>query len=147
MLKQIYITGLIALSVSVYGQGVERQNMPVPTHADAAVFLAKYSGLFDRYVSQDATLNDCVSFLNQTGIYFGLLEIVNHSDFTPKDCARVMGQINLVFSGDADYVAGKVKLPSGIDSWESFCILNDIQYVQGYENLVAALVIFRDLPH
>jgi len=117
----------------------------VPSHADAAVIFAKYSGLFDRYVPEDATLNECVAFLNGTGIYFGLLEIVNESDFTLQDCARVMGQMNLVFAGEAEYVAGKVKLPEGIDSWEEFCILNDVRYVEGYGKLGSTLVILLDL--
>ncbi len=121
------------------------EGMPVPSHADAAVIFAKYSGLFDEYVSEEASLNECVAFLNRNGIYFGLLEVVNGSDFTLHDCARVMGQMNLVFSGEAEYLAGKVKLPSGIDSWDEFCILNDVKYVQGYESLTETLVMLRDL--
>ena len=57
----------------------------------------------------------------------------------------MMGQLNLVFSGEADYLAGKVKLPLGIDSWEEFCILNDVKFVQGYQNLVATLEMLRNL--
>ncbi len=119
--------------------------MPVPSHADAAVIFGKYSGLFDEYVSEEASLNECVAFLNRNGIYFGLLEIVNGADFTLHDCARVMGQMNLVFSGEAEYLGGKVKLPSGIDSWDEFCILNDVKYVQGYESLMETLVMLRGL--
>ena len=126
------------------GQGVQPQPIEV-THADAAVIFVRYSGLFDRYIKGDEALNECVAFLNKTGIYFGLLEVVNGSEFTPGDCARVMGQMNLVFSGEAEYLAGKVKLPIDIDSWEEFCILNDVKYVQGYQNLVATLVMLRNL--
>lgn len=118
---------------------------PVPSHADAAVILAKYSGLFDRYIQEDATLNDCVAFMNKTGIYFGLLEVVNGTEFTLRDCARVMGQINLLFSGEAHFEAGKIKLPADIDSWEDFCILYDVKYVEGYRRLVSTLEILRDL--
>ncbi|MEN7973794.1 MAG: hypothetical protein ABFR47_08170, partial [Verrucomicrobiota bacterium] len=72
---------------------------PVPTHADAAIILAKFSGYFDQYVDDEADLNECVAFLNETGIYFGLMEVVNGTEFTAGDCARAMGQISLVLSG------------------------------------------------
>lgn len=108
----------------------------VPTHADAAIVLAKYSGLFDRYVNADASLSECVSFLNKHGIYFGLMEVVNGTYFNKKDCARVMGQIELVLTGEAEFSVGKVKLPKGIDSWEDFCTLNGVAYVQGYEAII-----------
>jgi hypothetical protein len=128
-----------------YGDPSGKAVNPKPSHADAALIFAKYSGLFERYVPETATLSECVSFLNRTGIYFGLMEVVNGSDFTLRDCARVMGQMNLVFSGEAEYAAGKVRLPAGVDSWEDFCMLNDVRYVQGYENLVSTLVMLRDL--
>ncbi|MBT8042780.1 MAG: hypothetical protein KJN98_06385, partial [Pontiella sp.] len=112
---------------------------PLPTHADAALMFAKYSGMFDRYVSADATLNDCVAFLNKTGVYFGLMEVVNGTEFAIKDCARVMGQIELILSGEAEYLLGKVKLPKGIDSWEDFCVLNGVEYIEGYEALLQSL--------
>lgn len=119
--------------------------MPAPTHADAAVILAKHSGLFDRYVSKDATLNDCVSFLNKHGIYFGLMEVVNGSEFTLADCARVMGQVELVFSGEAEYLAGKVMLPKGIATWKDFCTMEGVDYQQGYGAIVQALLIAQKL--
>lgn len=138
------ISGL--LLASSLGNGSQSANeQPIPSHADAAVIFAKYSGLFERYVSENASLNDCVSFLNKSGVYFGLLEVVNGTDFTLRDCARVMGQISLLFSGEAEYLAGKIKLPAGIESWEEFCILNDVKYVEGYRNLVSTLVLLRDL--
>jgi hypothetical protein len=104
----------------------------VLTHADAAVVLAKYSGYFDRYVDEDASLNDCVAFLNKTGIYFGLMEVVNGAEFTQGDFARVMGQMALVFNGDAEYAAGKVKLPNGIASWKDYCTMEDINFSEGF---------------
>ncbi|VGO21362.1 hypothetical protein [Pontiella sulfatireligans] len=113
------------------GAGSER----VLTHADAAVVLARYSGLFDRYLGKDASLSECVSFLNKHGIYFGLLEVVNGSEFTVEDCARAMGQIELVFSGEAEYAHGKVNLSKNVESWEEFCILNDVKYVEAYESM------------
>ena len=111
----------------------------VPTHADAAFIFTKYSGLFDRYGMQDASLSDCVSFLNDHGVYFGLMEVVTGKEFTRRDCARVMGQITLVFTGDAEYLAGKVKLPKGVDSWETFCIMEDVRFVEAYEAIYNAV--------
>jgi len=126
-------TGLLLACVLsggiAWGDGDQK---PILTHADAAVILAKYSGFFDRYVGEDADLNECVAFLNKTGIYFGLLEVVNGSEFTVVDCARAMGQINLVLSGDAEFSLGKVKLPKGIESWEEFCTMQDVGYVRGH---------------
>jgi hypothetical protein len=127
--------------------GQEAEKMPVPTHADAAIIIAKHTGLFDRYVSTDATLNECVSFLNKHGIYFGLLEVVSGEEFTLNDCARVMGQVELVFSGEAEYVAGKVKLPKNIDSWMDFCTMSQVDYVEGYKAIAQMLFLLRELEH
>lgn len=124
---------------------VVQKSKPVPSHADAAVILTKYSGLFDRYVSQDATLTECVSFLNGHGVYFGLMEVVNGSEFTVKDCARVMGQIELLFTGDAAFSAGKVLLPKGIASWEEFCIMQGVDYIAGYSAVVETLFFAKQL--
>lgn len=123
----------LALSVSAGPEAGSAEDQALPTHADAAFIIVKYSGLFDRYGLQDATLNECVAFLNEHGVYFGLLEVVSGKEFTLKDCARVMGQIRLVFSGDADYLGGKVMLPKDVDSWETFCIMNEIRFVEAYE--------------
>lgn len=122
-----------------------RKNEPVPSHADAAVILAKHSGLFDRYVPQNATLNDCVSFLNEHGIYVGLMQVVNGSEFTVKDCARAMGQIELLFAGDAAFLAGKVLLPKGIASWEEFCIMQGVDYIEGYRAIMVTLLYAQQL--
>ena len=126
-------TGL--LLVCVFSGGIAwggAGQEPILTHADAAIILAKYSGFFQRYVDEDADLNECVAFLNKTGIYFGLLEVVDGTEFTVENCARAMGQINLVLSGDAGFSMGKVKLPKGVDSWNQFCIMNGIKYVEGH---------------
>ena len=112
---------------------------PILTHADAAVMLAKYSGFFDRYVSEDAGLNECVAFLNKTGIYFGLLEIVNGSEFTLDDCARAMGQIELVLRGEAVFSGGKVELPPGLDSWREYCTMNGVKFVEAYQTMIGML--------
>jgi len=130
---------LIIISSFAQSEGVDEKK-PVPTHADAAVIIAKYSGLFERYVSAEASVTDCVAFLNKNGIYFGLMEVVNGTTFTKEDCARVMGQIELVLAGEAEYVAGKVKLPKGIDSWMDFCTMQGVQYEQGYQTIVQSMM-------
>ena len=124
----------------ICAQGVDSADAArVLTHADAAVILAKYSGYFDRYVEADAGLTECVAFLNRTGIYFGLLEIVNETEFTLKDCARSMGQIDLLLSGDAAFLHGKVKLPKGIATWEEYCIMHGVRYVEGHRAMLEVL--------
>ena len=131
----------ILLSGAPAQAGGEEQSGRVLSHADAAVILAKYSGYFDRYVDKEADLNACVRFLNKTGIYFGLMEVVNGSEFTAEDCARAMGQIDLVLSGEASYIHGKVKLPKGIETWSEFCTINDVKYRQGHKVMVELLLV------
>jgi len=125
----IFFTGIVTHINAAENDGV------VLTHADAAVILARYSGLFDRYVAEDANISECVSFLNGIGVYFGLMEVVNGSEFKLNDCARAMGQIELVLNGEAEYIDGKVKLPKNIESWIEFCILSDIRYQEGYQTM------------
>ncbi|MEI6890972.1 MAG: hypothetical protein V5783_02265 [Pontiella sp.] len=119
----------------------------VPTHADAAVILARYSGLFERYVNKEATLSECVAFFNKQGIYFGLMEVVNGEAFTRADCARVMGQIELILTGEAKFSGGEVQLPKGIDSWREFCTLDGVDFERGYKMIVQALNNARKLNH
>jgi hypothetical protein len=137
--KSIVVGIFFGLAVQLLAEENVVVRAEVPTHADAAIIFAKKSGLFDRYLSQEATLTECITFLNKTGIYFGLMEVVNGTEFKKSDCARVMGQMELVFSGEAEYVSGKVKLPKDIDSWEDFCIMNGVDYAQGYEMIVETL--------
>ncbi len=131
---------LVFLGGSLSGFGGEKPE-PVLTHADAAVMLAKYSGFFDRYVSEEADLNECVAFLNKTGIYFGLLEVVNGAEFTLDDCARAMGQIELVLSGEAQLSSGKVKLPDGFGSWHEYCLVNDVKFQDAYRTMLGMLCV------
>lgn len=134
------MAGVLALNAS--GQARQASaNDPVLTHADAAIILAKYSGLFNRYVDEDADLNECVAFLNKIGVYFNLMEVVGGAQFNIEDCARVMGQVELVFSGEAEFVGGKVKLPNKIESWVEFCILSDIRYMDGYLTMQKTLCV------
>jgi len=106
------------------------------TYADAAIIFAKYSGQFDRYISPDASLSECVKFLNNIGISFNLKSILNREEFTLKDCARVMGQIFLLFRGDAEFDFGKVSLPEEAGSWEDYCLLYDIKYREVYDAMI-----------
>ena len=129
---------LAATSEAVKDGGEVSATLPVLTHADAAVILAKYSGFFDRYIEMDASLNDCVAFLNRTGIYFGLMEVVNGSEFTQKDFARTLGQITLVFDGEAEFDGGKVKLPNAIATWQEFCTMNGVDFAAGYQSMLSS---------
>lgn len=109
--------------------------LPVLTHADAAVILAKYAGFFDRYVASDASVNDCVMFLNRTGVYIGLMEVIDGKEFTISDFARSLGQITLVLEGEAEYEGGKVKLPKEIASWEDFCTINGVEFAVAFRSM------------
>ena len=136
--KPIYCAFLLLFVLTVVvvcGEAEDHQEDSIVTHADAAFMFAKYSGLFDRYVGRDADLSECVSFLNEAGIYFGFLEIATGVEFKVEDCARAMGQAELVFSGRAEFVGGKVKLPDEVLNWEEYCNLNRIKYVHGYESM------------
>ncbi len=128
------LAGFVGSAVAL-GEKAANGVPPVPTHADAAVIVAKFYGLFDRYVDQGADLNECVAFLNKHGVYFGLLEVANGAEFTKKDCARVMGQINLLFSGEAEFLHGKVAKPIKVGSWVEYCVLNDVPYETTYRSI------------
>jgi hypothetical protein len=128
---------------SVVSRGVcvskKTEETPKLTHADAAVILAKYSGFFDRYVVADAKLNECVVFLNKTGVYFGLLAVVNGTEFSEKDAAKALGQIDLVLTGKAKFSAGKVILPKEFASWQEFCRMNQVKYIAVYQTMCGLL--------
>lgn len=141
LIKQIFCLAVL-FSLTAGGALADdgaKEATPTLTHADAAVILAKYLGFFDRYVDEDADLNECVAFLNKTGIYFGLMEVVNGSEFTLKDSARSLGQVELVLTGEAEFSGGKVERPKGVDSWEEFCIMNRVEYVDAYDAMLGLL--------
>lgn len=95
------------------------------TFADLAVFAAK--GYFKNYVKHDASLEECVIFLNKKGVEFSFFSLVDSSQVvSQEDVARVVGQSVLVFSGDAEYVDGVIKKPLGMETWVDYCLLNDI---------------------
>ena len=133
--RSVFFGVAIALFSGVRGGFCAEKKGPVITHADAAVMLAKYSGFFDRYVPENASLDECVAFLNKHGIYFGLLEVVNGTRFTPSDCARAMGQIDLLLRGEAVFSGGKVKLPEGLDSWREYCSMNEVEFMDAYRTM------------
>lgn len=122
-----------------FGEDAGEDLSPALTHADAAVILAKYSGFFDRYVDENDDLNACVSFLNRTGIYFGLMEVVNGSEFSVGDAAKSFGQVDLVLGGEAEFSGGKVKLPKGIESWEEYCTMNRVDYMKARQTMLEML--------
>jgi len=134
------IISFFAFSMVTTFGGLEEKGgttiLPVLTHADASVILAKYAGFFDRYVAPDASVNECVAFLNRTGVYFGLMEVVNGAEFTQSDFARSMGQITRILDGDAEYEGGKVKLPNAIASWEDLCTMNGVGFAQDFQAML-----------
>lgn len=138
---RVFFLSAAIFFMAVHGGFGAEEPKPVPTHADAAVLLAKYSGFFDGHVAEDADLNECVAFLNKIGVYFGLMEVVNGSEFTKKDCAKAMGQIELVLNGEAEYFVGKVKLPKGLESWADYCTMNGVDYVSAYRTMVEMLYV------
>jgi hypothetical protein len=106
-----------------------------PAFGDLAVLLAK--GYFGRYVGQDASLEQCVGFLNRHGICFSLFDLVDPGKAVRReDCARVVGQSALLFSGEAEVVNGCIKKPLEAKTWVDYCLLNDIDSELVWEGLV-----------
>lgn len=135
--KRVIRLLVAAMLLGGYAWGdTEEHRKRALTHVDAAVILAKYSGYFDRYVDQDADVDTCVAFLNGIGVYFGLMEVINASEFTLEDCARAMGQIDLILTGEAQFSLGKVKLPKEIESWTDFCTMHGVGYVEGHRAML-----------
>ena len=106
-----------------------------PTFGDLAVILAK--GHFRSYVGQNASMEECVAFLNGKGVSFSLFDLIDPDKaVTKEDCARVVGQSILLFSGEADVVNGCVKKPLGAKTWVDYCLLNDIDLNLIWDRLV-----------
>ncbi|MBC8207321.1 MAG: hypothetical protein ISR85_02875 [Kiritimatiellales bacterium] len=96
-----------------------------PTFADMAVLLAK--GQFKEHVPADASLKECVSFLNKHGICFSLFDLIDSSkQVTKEDFARVLGQSRLLFLGEAELANGCIQRPNEVGSWVDYCLLNDV---------------------
>lgn len=144
MFRLRWICLALGFCMTVGGVAEEGGSKPaMVTHADAALIFARHSGQFEKYVKPDATLSDCVAFLNETGVYFSLKDILSKREFTQKDCARVMGQISIIFSGNAEFDFGKVHLPREADSWEDYCLLYDVKYREVYQTMLETVAKFR----
>lgn len=106
-----------------------------PTFGDLAVLLAK--GYFGNYVRQDASLEQCVIFLNKQGVCFSLFDLIDPDKAVKKeDFARVVGQSMLLFSGEAEIMNGCIKKPSEMESWVDYCLLNDINLQSIWDGFV-----------
>jgi hypothetical protein len=107
-----------------------------PTFADLAVLLAK--GQFKEHVPADAALEECVAFLNQQGIYFSLLDLMDPSRrVTKEDFARVIGQSKLCFLGESEVVDGRIKKPKEAVTWVDYCLLNDVVLFSVWDQFVS----------
>ncbi len=108
------VVGLLALT-----------SVAQPSFANLSVLLAK--GYFQEHISENASLKECVEFLNQQGVCFSFFDVLDQRVVvTKEDVARVMGQSTLVFLEEAEIVAESVKRPDGITTWVDYCLLNDV---------------------
>lgn len=106
-----------------------------PAFGDLAVLLAK--GYFGSYVTQDASLEQCVAFLNSKGVCFSLFDLMDtEKAVTKEDLARVVGQSMLLFSGEAEVVNGCIKKPLEAETWIDYCLMNDIDLMPVWNRLV-----------
>lgn len=115
VLKYFFIILFIASAV----EAVE------PTFADLAVFCAKNN--FKTSIAPDATLKDCVSFLNKHGVCISVFDLMDPSvKVTKEDFARCIGQSVLLLSGEAELLNGCIRKPKEFTSWVDYCVLNDV---------------------
>ena len=121
-----------------FAKGADLQPSPKITPEKVAVLLVKHSGIFDRYVPVKADVKWCISFLKKLGIQLYLQESSAKKEFTQKDMARVLGQIELLLSGKATYANGYIQLPDLTKSWEEFCAINQIEYKNVYKGMCGA---------
>jgi hypothetical protein len=106
-----------------------------PTFGDLAVLVAK--GQFENYVKQDASLEQCVAFLNSRGICFSLFDLMDPDKVvTKEDFARVIGQSAILLSGEAEVVNGCIKKPLEEETWVDYCLLNDINLPPVWDRFV-----------
>lgn len=100
-----------------------------PTFGDMAVLVAK--GYFNNAVAPDASLEECVAFLNRYGVHFSMFDLLDPDVLVAKeDFARVIGQSHLLLLGEAETENGLIKRPNGIDSWVDYCLLNDVDLTE-----------------
>ena len=140
---RIFLLSLLCIPFSLFA--IEKENStphPSLSYADATLMLTKYSGFFDRYVPEKATLRECVVFLNKQGVKIDVQKITENTPFLKKDCAQIMGQINLLLSGEAIYSADRqIVLPEGLDSWEEYCTINGVEFIEAYKTMTEMLRI------
>lgn len=106
-----------------------------PGFGDLAVLLTK--GYFGNHVKPDASVAECVAFLNGQGICFSLFSLVDPAAaVTKEDLARALGQSALLFSDEAEVVNGCIKTPLGIESWVDYCLLNDIDLLPIWDRFI-----------
>lgn len=99
--------------------------MANPTFADLSVLLAK--GYFENHVPLEASLQECVAFLNSQGIWFSIFDLMDQNAVvTKEDFARVVGQSTLLFLGEARIIKGSITKPQEIETWVDYCLLNDV---------------------
>jgi hypothetical protein len=92
---------------------------------DLAVFSAKE--YFGGYVAKDASLEQCVTFLNSRGVSISLFDLMDQGRVvTKEDFARVAGQSKLLFLGDAEFQKGCIRKPLEVETWLDYCLLNDV---------------------
>lgn len=96
-----------------------------PTYGDLAVMLAK--SYFKGRVASNASLEQCVAFLNDHGVEFSLFQLLDSKARVSKeDFARAVGQSHLLLLGEAHLDGGAIQRPKGIGSWIDYCLLNDV---------------------
>jgi hypothetical protein len=106
-----------------------------PVHGDLAVLVAK--GYFGGYVPADASLAECVFFLNSQGVCFSLFDLMDRSKtVTREDMARAVGRASLRFAGEAELVDGCIKKPLEAETWIDYCLLNDIHLNEIWDRFV-----------
>jgi hypothetical protein len=106
-----------------------------PTFGDLAVVIAK--GYFQGHVSQDAPVEDCVSFLNGSGVCFSLFDVMDSNIAVGKeDFARAVGRSTLLFTGEAELSDGCIELPKESGSWVDFCFLNDVTFTSYWDQFL-----------
>ena len=72
-------------------------------------------------------MEQCAAFLNSKGVEFSLFDLMDPDKaVTKEDLSRVVGQSELLFSGEAEVVRGRIKKPLEVETWVDYCLLNDI---------------------
>jgi hypothetical protein len=138
---QLFLLLQLCASLSLFAVEKEKPEAPSTlSYADATLMLAKYSGFFDRYVPENATLSECIFFLKKQGVGIDLQKIRSKASFSKKECAQMMGQINLLLLGEARVSsAGEIALPEGLDSWEEYCTINGVEFFEAYQTMTKML--------